>query len=145
MQETWVQSLGWEDPLEEGMAYLLQYSWPGEFYGQRSLAGYSPWVRKEQDITEGPSLSYWFTSQQFWEKGRISSFEGILSKSFHQKVGTVGKRLLCDLLVRMLYQLAQAAITNTLDWWFITNRNLFSHSSRVWEVPDQGAIMVHLW
>ena len=26
MQETWVQSLGWEDPLEKGMAYLLQYS-----------------------------------------------------------------------------------------------------------------------
>ena len=35
----WVQSLGWEDPLETGMAthYL-----PGESHGQRSLAGYSP-------------------------------------------------------------------------------------------------------
>ena len=37
--ETWVQSLGWEDPLEKGKATLLQYSglensWtPGEFYG----------------------------------------------------------------------------------------------------------------
>ena len=26
MQDTWVQSLGWEDPLEMGMAYPLQYS-----------------------------------------------------------------------------------------------------------------------
>ena len=26
MQETRVQSLGWEDPLEQGMAYPLQYS-----------------------------------------------------------------------------------------------------------------------
>ena len=26
MWETWVQSLGWEDPLEKGMAYALQYS-----------------------------------------------------------------------------------------------------------------------
>ena len=25
MQETWVQSLGWEDPLEKGMGYPLQY------------------------------------------------------------------------------------------------------------------------
>ena len=25
---------------------------PGEFYGQRSLAGYSPWSRKESDTTE---------------------------------------------------------------------------------------------
>ena len=26
---------------------------PGEFYGQRSLVGYSPWGRKESDITPG--------------------------------------------------------------------------------------------
>ena len=26
MQETWVQSLGWEDPLEKGKAYPLQNS-----------------------------------------------------------------------------------------------------------------------
>ena len=26
MQETWVQSLGWEDPLEKGNGCLLQYS-----------------------------------------------------------------------------------------------------------------------
>ena len=25
MRETWVQSLGWEDPLEEGKGYPLQY------------------------------------------------------------------------------------------------------------------------
>ena len=49
MWDTWVRSLGWEDPLEKGM---LQYSWPGEFHGQRSLAGYSPWGRKESDTTE---------------------------------------------------------------------------------------------
>ena len=37
-QETGVQSLGWEDPLEKGMATLLVFL-PGEFHGQRSLAG----------------------------------------------------------------------------------------------------------
>ena len=26
VQETWVQSLSWEDPLEEGNGYLLQFS-----------------------------------------------------------------------------------------------------------------------
>ena len=30
----------------------LQYSWPGEFHGQRSLVGYSPWARKELNTTE---------------------------------------------------------------------------------------------
>ena len=42
-----VGDLGWEDPLEEGMAThsstLAQ--------GQRSLVGYSPWGGKESDMT----------------------------------------------------------------------------------------------
>ena len=42
MQETWVQSLSREDPLEEEMANYSVFS-PGEFHGQRSLAGYSSW------------------------------------------------------------------------------------------------------
>ena len=42
MQETWVQSLGQEDPLEKEMAtHSSILAW--EFHGQRSLAGYSPW------------------------------------------------------------------------------------------------------
>ena len=31
---------------------------PGEFHGQRNLAGYSPWGHKELDMTEQPTLSY---------------------------------------------------------------------------------------
>ena len=42
-QEMWVRSLGREDPPEEGMATTTQVSLPGGSYGQRSLAGYSPW------------------------------------------------------------------------------------------------------
>ena len=51
MRETWVQSLGQEDPLEKEMAahsILL----PGESRGQRTLVGYSPWGHKELDMTE---------------------------------------------------------------------------------------------
>ena len=50
-QETWDQSLGWDDALEEGMATHSSIL-PGEFHGQRSLAGYSPRARKELDTTE---------------------------------------------------------------------------------------------
>ena len=39
MWETWIQSLGWEDPLEEEPIPVFL---PGESHGQRSLAGYSP-------------------------------------------------------------------------------------------------------
>ena len=35
-------SLGWEDPLEEGSATPFGISVPGESHGQRSLAGCSP-------------------------------------------------------------------------------------------------------
>ena len=51
MQETQVQSLGREDPLEKEMAttpVLLHR----ESYGWRSLVGYSPWGCKESDMTE---------------------------------------------------------------------------------------------
>ena len=37
----WVQSLGWEDPLEKGRIPILVFL-PGELHGQRSLAGNSP-------------------------------------------------------------------------------------------------------
>ena len=46
MQETQVQSLGWEDPLEKGVATpssILAWRIPWK----RSLAGYSPWGCKE--------------------------------------------------------------------------------------------------
>ena len=41
IQETCVWSLGWEDPLEKGMA-IHSSILAGEFHGQRSLVGYSP-------------------------------------------------------------------------------------------------------
>ena len=49
--ETWVRSLGWEDPLEEGMD-PHQYSCLENPHEQRNLVGYSPWDRKELDTTE---------------------------------------------------------------------------------------------
>ena len=51
MQETQVQSLGWEDPLEKGMATHSSIL-PGESHGQRGLVGYSPLGLKESDTTE---------------------------------------------------------------------------------------------
>ena len=44
-QETWVQSLGQEDPQEKEMATQCSVL-PGKSQGQRNLAGYSPWGHK---------------------------------------------------------------------------------------------------
>ena len=51
MQETWVRSLGWEDPLEEETA-IHSIFLPEKSYGQRSLADCCPWGLKELDRTE---------------------------------------------------------------------------------------------
>jgi len=47
MQETWVRSLYWEDPLEKGMAphsSILAWKIPWT----EGPGGYSPWVAKSQ-------------------------------------------------------------------------------------------------
>ena len=51
LQETRVRSLGWADPLEEGMAThpsILAWSMPWI----EEPGGLSPWGRKELDMTE---------------------------------------------------------------------------------------------
>ena len=51
MQETQVQSLGGEDPLEEEMAtHSSILAW--EIPQTEELVGYSPWGRKESNMTE---------------------------------------------------------------------------------------------
>ena len=46
MQETWIGSLGWEDPWRRERL-LIPVFWPGEFHGL-----YSPWGCKELDMIE---------------------------------------------------------------------------------------------
>ena len=46
VQETRVQSLGWEDPLEKEWQ-PTPVSLPGKSHGQRNLVDFSPWGRKE--------------------------------------------------------------------------------------------------
>ena len=50
VRETWVLSLGWEDPLEKGMATHSR------ILGWRIHGLYSPWGHKEADTTELFSL-----------------------------------------------------------------------------------------
>ena len=50
-QETRVPSLRWEVPMGKGVAVHAS-TLAGEFHGQRSLAGYSLWVRKQLDTSE---------------------------------------------------------------------------------------------
>ena len=48
MFDLWVRKFPLRREWQPTPAFL-----PGEFHGQRSLAGYSPWGCKESDTTEG--------------------------------------------------------------------------------------------
>ena len=69
--ETWVWSLGWEDPQEEGMAIHFSIL-PGESHAESSLVSYSPKGCKELDSIEGISMSVltsWVRKLQFFILG----------------------------------------------------------------------------
>ena len=55
MRETWVQSLGWEDPRRRKWQPTLVLL-HGKSHGSRSLVGYSPWGCKELEMTEQLSI-----------------------------------------------------------------------------------------
>ena len=75
MWETWVQSLGWEDILEEGMAThssILAWRIP---HWQRRLEGYSLWGRRESDTTERIS-----TAQNTTKSDNLNEMDKILGR-----------------------------------------------------------------
>ena len=45
--DPWVGKIPWRKEWQATPVFL-----PGEFHGQRSLSGYSPWGRKESDTME---------------------------------------------------------------------------------------------
>ena len=77
MQETRVWSLGWEDPLEKGMAIhssILAWRIPL----QRSLVGYSSWGVKESDTTEWLTHTHTHTHPNGYE---VLSYMGLICTS----------------------------------------------------------------
>ena len=63
IQETqfdpWVRKIPWRREWLPMPVFL-----PGEFRGQRSLLGYSPWGHKESNTTEGLTLSLSFKKNE---------------------------------------------------------------------------------
>ena len=73
VQETQVQSLVQEDPLEKGMATHSCIFLSGVFHGQRSLGGYSSWGRKELDTTEQLTTYHCFKAEiESWRARKCS-------------------------------------------------------------------------
>ena len=86
MQETQLQSLDWADPLEEEptAVFLLE-----KFHGQRSLAGYSPWGRKESDMTETLSTDIYIYISVYTHTHNLGDFESTYFSLFPVLVSTL--------------------------------------------------------
>ena len=93
MQKIWIQSLGWDNPLEKGMVTPPVFL-PGEFHGQRSLAGYSPWGCKELDTTE-VTTPVFFPGESHGQR----SLAGYSSWGRKQSVMTAAAELLQSCLI----------------------------------------------
>ena len=73
MWETWVPSLGQEDPLEKEMGtHSSIHAWKS--HGPRSLVGYNLWGRKESDMTEQLLCVYCALSVQHLNSTFLLSF-----------------------------------------------------------------------
>ena len=83
MQETWVQSLGWEDPWRREWLPTPVFL-PAEFHGQRSLECGSSWGRKKSDTTEQLSThTHTHTHTHTLCHNSSSGTKGSLSAHFH--------------------------------------------------------------
>ena len=65
--DPWVRKIPWKREWQPNPVFL-----PGEFHGQRSLAGYSPWGYMESGMTEQLTLSS--TLWTLWERERVGTF-----------------------------------------------------------------------
>ena len=68
----WVRKIPWRREWQPILVFL-----PGEFHGQRSLAGYSPWDTKELDTTQ------WLT---FLKSSNVITITFIWRKVLHRSV-----------------------------------------------------------
>ena len=77
MQETQAWSLGWENTQRREWEPTLVFL-SGEFHGQGSLVGCSPWGGKESDMTERLTLSL----SLFHGQGEPRNFVGVFDNKF---------------------------------------------------------------
>ena len=97
MQGTWVRCLGWEDPLEKGMA-TRSVLLPGESHGQRSLVSCSPQGHKEVDTAEWLSAA-----QRIW----------LFQKAIYKPCSVARKTVLFSLMFSLFLT---SQLGKTIQW-----------------------------
>ena len=130
MQETRVQSLGWEDPLEKEMATTLVFL-PGESHGQRSLAGYSPRGRKESDTTEATVHARTYIMADPSTRAPTASAAHLLMHTANSHLTTLENDLKYTSLPCFLQLIRHYFLNLTKPYLFIALSSLSGMSSQV--------------
>ena len=85
-RETWVGSLGWDDPLEEGNGYPLQYS------GLEKSTDRGAWQATVHEVAESTWLSLFLAGQGIWGQKEIrikytefNSESNLIPSDIHRK------------------------------------------------------------
>ena len=112
MWEIWVQSLGWDDPLEKGKL-PTQVFWPRELHGL-----YSPWGPKESDITEPLSLWLFLICVQFSQEAGKVAWYSHLFKNFPVCCDPQNQRLYCSQWDRCFSGTSLLSLWSSECWQF---------------------------
>ena len=105
--DPWVRKMPWRSEWQRTPVFLS-----GKFHGLRSLVGYSPWGRKESDMSEQLAFSLFKVNQS-------SDVEWRLSLSESKSLSSLTK-LLCFLSSQLMFSgvtLIQHHLRNSSWWW----------------------------
>ena len=132
VQETLVQFLGWEDPLEKGCLPTPAF-WPGE-----SHRLYSPWGRKELDTTEWFALSLLFITFTSCIAGKLFTVWATREATTLLKLNYFLRTLLASLVAQLVKNLPamQEIWVWFLGWEDHLEKEIVTHSSILaWRIP----------
>ena len=103
MQETWVWSLGWEEPLEKGRLPTTVFL-PKEFHGRRSLVGYNPCGFKvvHNRVTNSTITKHCILAVCYCLKMKCNFY---CSTSFFNTINYGTKRIITSQMVQLIWPL----------------------------------------
>ena len=141
MWEIWVQSLGWEDLLEKGMATHSVF-WPGESHGQRSLVDLSP--QGHRRVCLDVALQMW--GEAWWTKvlaGWTASSSSDLIIQFQVKLYLVTSGRISFYWLKAMWELqVKSYVGQNEDY---SPEDSISESSEKLLHRGRGGRSVHMW
>ena len=126
----WVEKIPWRGKWQPTPVFL-----PGKFHGQRILAGYSPWGRKESDMTESTHTHTHTHAHTVFKTYCVpATFTRYLA------ISTFKHLLLRNIPLKVQQQCTYELITNYHQRQPQRRRNALNRKAMVWRQPWLGLL-----